>query len=211
MPRESSVLRQSARQPDRQRSRDIRSDGSLTGEVVAARISIEDGAYFKGGIDIRKGGQPTQRRTQSKPNGRMKASRRPSPRRRRARVSRYTGFRGFGERSAAEFAGTANVRRSVVLRMRYSAVLLSRSNKLPRCCRTVPGVSTRVTHRISWFGHPGLFNSVAPRDHPEFLNGEVRFDGFEPELPDFLDLFLYFGLFGTRADAAVGRLPQRLI
>src|SRR5579862_9083147 len=36
---------------------DIRSDGSLTGDVVAARISIEDGAYFKGGIDIRKGGQ----------------------------------------------------------------------------------------------------------------------------------------------------------
>jgi cytoskeletal protein CcmA (bactofilin family) len=40
---------------------DIRSDGSLTGDVVAARISIEDGAFFKGGIDIRKGG--------TKPNG----------------------------------------------------------------------------------------------------------------------------------------------
>jgi cytoskeletal protein CcmA (bactofilin family) len=40
---------------------DIRSDGSLTGVVVAARISIEDGAFFKGGIDIRKAGQ--------KPNG----------------------------------------------------------------------------------------------------------------------------------------------
>jgi cytoskeletal protein CcmA (bactofilin family) len=39
---------------------DIRSDGSLTGDVIAARISIEDGAYFKGGIDIRKGGQPAQ-------------------------------------------------------------------------------------------------------------------------------------------------------
>ncbi len=44
---------------------DIRSDGSLTGDVVAARISIEDGAFFKGGIDIRKGGTPAQ----SKPNG----------------------------------------------------------------------------------------------------------------------------------------------
>jgi cytoskeletal protein CcmA (bactofilin family) len=33
---------------------DIRSEGSLTGNVAAARISIEDGAYFKGGIDIRK-------------------------------------------------------------------------------------------------------------------------------------------------------------
>jgi len=42
---------------------DIRSDGSLTGDVIAARISIEDGAFFKGGIDIRKGGQP------QKPNG----------------------------------------------------------------------------------------------------------------------------------------------
>jgi cytoskeletal protein CcmA (bactofilin family) len=36
---------------------DIRSDGSLTGDVVASRISIEDGAFFKGGIDIRKAGQ----------------------------------------------------------------------------------------------------------------------------------------------------------
>ncbi|MBA3913156.1 MAG: polymer-forming cytoskeletal protein [Acidobacteriales bacterium] len=36
---------------------DIRSDGSLTGDVIAARISIEDGAFFKGGIDIRKSGQ----------------------------------------------------------------------------------------------------------------------------------------------------------
>ena len=33
---------------------DIRGEGSLTGDVVAQRISIEDGAYFKGGIDIRK-------------------------------------------------------------------------------------------------------------------------------------------------------------
>ena len=35
---------------------DIRSEGSLTGDVTAARISIEDGAFFKGGIDIRKPG-----------------------------------------------------------------------------------------------------------------------------------------------------------
>jgi len=48
---------------------DIRSDGSLTGDVIAARISIEDGAYFKGGIDIRKGGQPQQA---PKPNGEEK-------------------------------------------------------------------------------------------------------------------------------------------
>jgi cytoskeletal protein CcmA (bactofilin family) len=33
---------------------DIRAEGALTGDVAAARISIEDGAFFKGGIDIRK-------------------------------------------------------------------------------------------------------------------------------------------------------------
>ena len=49
---------------------DIRSDGSLTGDVIAARISIEDGAFFKGGIDIRKGGQPQQ---QGKSNSEEKA------------------------------------------------------------------------------------------------------------------------------------------
>jgi len=45
---------------------DIRSDGSLTGDVVAARISIEDGAFFKGGIDIRKaGGKPEEAKAAS--------------------------------------------------------------------------------------------------------------------------------------------------
>jgi cytoskeletal protein CcmA (bactofilin family) len=38
---------------------DIRNEGSLTGDVIAARISIEDGAYFKGGIDIQKPVQKT--------------------------------------------------------------------------------------------------------------------------------------------------------
>jgi len=33
---------------------DIRAEGALTGDVSAARISIEDGAFFKGGIDIKK-------------------------------------------------------------------------------------------------------------------------------------------------------------
>lgn len=44
---------------------DIRNEGSLTGDVVAQRISIEDGAYFKGGIDIRK---PNGGATASKEN-----------------------------------------------------------------------------------------------------------------------------------------------
>jgi cytoskeletal protein CcmA (bactofilin family) len=48
---------------------DIRSDGSLTGDVVAARISIEDGAFFKGGIDIRKGGQTAPAATTTRANG----------------------------------------------------------------------------------------------------------------------------------------------
>jgi cytoskeletal protein CcmA (bactofilin family) len=33
---------------------DIRSEGSLTGDVTAQRISIGDRAFFKGGIDISK-------------------------------------------------------------------------------------------------------------------------------------------------------------
>ncbi len=36
---------------------DIRSEGSLTGDVTAQRISVGDGAFFKGGIDISKPGQ----------------------------------------------------------------------------------------------------------------------------------------------------------
>jgi cytoskeletal protein CcmA (bactofilin family) len=46
---------------------DIRSEGSLTGDVIAARISIEDGAFFKGGIDIRKPGAETG--AKGTPNG----------------------------------------------------------------------------------------------------------------------------------------------
>jgi len=40
---------------------DIRSEGSLTGDIVAQRVSIEEGAFFKGAIDIRKAGQPGQK------------------------------------------------------------------------------------------------------------------------------------------------------
>ncbi|HEX7286798.1 MAG TPA: polymer-forming cytoskeletal protein [Candidatus Angelobacter sp.] len=36
---------------------EIRNEGSLTGDVVCQRVSIEDGAFFKGSIDIRKPGQ----------------------------------------------------------------------------------------------------------------------------------------------------------
>jgi cytoskeletal protein CcmA (bactofilin family) len=37
----------------------------LTGDVVAQRISIEDGAFFKGGIDIRKPGQKMDAKTEN--------------------------------------------------------------------------------------------------------------------------------------------------
>ena len=36
---------------------DIRNEGSLAGDVTCQRITIEDGAWFKGSIDIRKPGQ----------------------------------------------------------------------------------------------------------------------------------------------------------
>ena len=37
---------------------DIRKDAKLIGDIKTARIVIEDGAYFKGSIDIVKGGEP---------------------------------------------------------------------------------------------------------------------------------------------------------
>jgi cytoskeletal protein CcmA (bactofilin family) len=40
---------------------DIRSEGSLTGDVTAQRISIGEGAFCKGGIDISKQGQGRDR------------------------------------------------------------------------------------------------------------------------------------------------------
>jgi cytoskeletal protein CcmA (bactofilin family) len=46
---------------------DIRAEGSLNGDVAAARISIEDGAFFKGGIDIRKPDAKTAAATASAP------------------------------------------------------------------------------------------------------------------------------------------------
>jgi cytoskeletal protein CcmA (bactofilin family) len=52
---------------------DIRSEGSLTGDVLTQRISIEDGAFFKGGIDIRKPG-PKEAAAESTTNTPAKAS-----------------------------------------------------------------------------------------------------------------------------------------
>jgi len=45
---------------------DIRNEGSLTGDVIAQRISIEDGAFFKGGIDIQKPNSSQQQKVNGK-------------------------------------------------------------------------------------------------------------------------------------------------
>jgi cytoskeletal protein CcmA (bactofilin family) len=37
---------------------DLRAQGTLAGDVSTARVSIEDGAYFRGGIDIRRDEKP---------------------------------------------------------------------------------------------------------------------------------------------------------
>lgn len=39
---------------------DIRNGGSLMGNVITPRISIDDGAHFKGGVEIRKPGEVKQ-------------------------------------------------------------------------------------------------------------------------------------------------------
>jgi cytoskeletal protein CcmA (bactofilin family) len=40
---------------------DIRSEGSLTGDVVTQRISVEDGAVLKGGVEVRSSEQKSQK------------------------------------------------------------------------------------------------------------------------------------------------------
>ena len=46
---------------------DLRNGGSLIGEVIASRISIEEGAFFKGRIDIRKAPEASQFQTAAPP------------------------------------------------------------------------------------------------------------------------------------------------
>ncbi|HZW94561.1 MAG TPA: polymer-forming cytoskeletal protein [Candidatus Eremiobacteraceae bacterium] len=47
---------------------DIRSEGSVTGDVSTVRISVEDGAVLKGGIEVRSGEHKQNKaQTQSKP------------------------------------------------------------------------------------------------------------------------------------------------
>jgi cytoskeletal protein CcmA (bactofilin family) len=45
---------------------DIRSEGSVTGDVSTIRISVEDGAVLKGGIQVKSGDHKHQNQAQSK-------------------------------------------------------------------------------------------------------------------------------------------------
>ncbi len=45
---------------------DIRSEGSLTGDLITHRISVEDGAFLKGGVQIRAVKQKTDKSQQAK-------------------------------------------------------------------------------------------------------------------------------------------------
>jgi cytoskeletal protein CcmA (bactofilin family) len=50
---------------------DIRAEGSVTGDVTTMRISVEDGAVLKGGIQVRSGEQK-QNQVQSQPKAETK-------------------------------------------------------------------------------------------------------------------------------------------
>ncbi len=53
---------------------DIRSEGSVTGDVSTVRISVEDGAVLKGGIQVRSGDHKQQKDAQSKSEATKSAS-----------------------------------------------------------------------------------------------------------------------------------------
>ncbi len=46
---------------------DLKKTASVTGDIITARISVEEGAYFKGSIDIQREGAP--RPAEQKPAG----------------------------------------------------------------------------------------------------------------------------------------------
>ena len=47
---------------------DIKKEAKLVGDIKTSRIMIEDGAYFKGSIDITKAAAPVQRPANAPPN-----------------------------------------------------------------------------------------------------------------------------------------------
>jgi cytoskeletal protein CcmA (bactofilin family) len=52
---------------------DIRSEGSVTGDVSTMRIIVEEGAILKGGIEVRSGEQKHKNQNQTKPAELQKA------------------------------------------------------------------------------------------------------------------------------------------
>lgn len=44
---------------------EVRSEGSVTGDAIAQRVSIEDGAFFKGKIDVRRADQTGEKTGES--------------------------------------------------------------------------------------------------------------------------------------------------
>jgi len=60
---------------------DIRSQGSLTGDVITPRISVEDGAILKGGVQIRSAEQKTDKSQQAKTKQASAEPAKPSPNR----------------------------------------------------------------------------------------------------------------------------------
>jgi cytoskeletal protein CcmA (bactofilin family) len=54
---------------------DIRSEGSVTGDVSTVRISVEDGAILKGGIEVRS----SEHKQQNKPQTQAKPAETPKP------------------------------------------------------------------------------------------------------------------------------------
>jgi len=45
---------------------DIRSEGSLTGDVITHRFSVEEGAMLKGGVEVRTSEKKAQPQNQTK-------------------------------------------------------------------------------------------------------------------------------------------------
>lgn len=52
----------------------LRTGASIVGDIKTAGIVIEDGAYFKGGIDISRNGDSTSRNGDSKPAPRAQSA-----------------------------------------------------------------------------------------------------------------------------------------
>jgi cytoskeletal protein CcmA (bactofilin family) len=55
---------------------DIREHGSVEGDIVAPRLAIADGAYFRGSIDMQRSGKAAEghKKEESKPAAAMAAS-----------------------------------------------------------------------------------------------------------------------------------------